>query len=133
MRGPAWFKAKAGKRDANHVAIRDGLRKLGHLVADIAGAAGGIADLAVLAPRSGWGNETPRWHWLEVKTKTGKLTPAQVRLRDEWAAKGVTVHVVRSLDEALAVLYPNARQRIEANAREVEAKVAATLAAVGGT
>jgi len=132
MRGPAWFRAKAGRRDATHASVRDGLRKLGHLVADLAGAAGGIADLAVLAPRSGWGNEPPAWHWLEVKrTKGGKLTPAQVKLRDQWAAKGVEVHVVRSLDEALSVLYPNMRQRIEANARAVHEKAAAVLAQEG--
>lgn len=95
-RGPGWFRAKAGRRDSTHAPIRDGLRKLGHLVADLAGAADGIADLAVM---KGSG-----WTWLEVKSARGGLTPAQVALHASWLAKGVKVHVVRTLDEALAVL-----------------------------
>jgi hypothetical protein len=99
-RSRSWFRAKAGKRDKNHAPIRDGLRRLGCIVADLAGAADGVADLAVLPP----GAPSGGWKWLEVKSDKGTLTDAQRLLHAQWAAKGVTVHVVRSLDEALAVV-----------------------------
>lgn len=100
MRGPAFFKMKAGKRDANGRSIIVALEKLGHIVADLGGAAGGVPDLAVRHPR--WA--TGRWEFVEIKTLDGELTPAQTKLHQEWLMKGVTVHVVHSLDEALGVL-----------------------------
>lgn len=99
MRGPSWHKSKAGKRDPQHAAIRDALEKLGHIVADLGGAAGGVPDLAVL-PR---GANAGEWRWLEVKADKGTLTPTQELLHAAWLAKGVKVHVVRTLDEALEV------------------------------
>lgn len=126
----AFHRQRMGKRDANHAKVRDGLRKLGLLVADLAGAGDGIADLCVLRNIQP-GQGAALWCWLEVKTAKGTLTPAQVELRAAWAARGVTVHVVRSLEEALAVLYPNVRARVEANARAVNQQAAATVAAMG--
>ena len=99
-RGPTWFRAKAGKRDKAHAPIASALEKLGYVVADLGGAAGGVPDLAARWPR--W--DSGRWEWLEVKSPDGELTPAQVKLHTAWAMKGIKVHVVRTLDEALGVL-----------------------------
>jgi len=100
MRGAAWYRAKAGRRDTTHASVRDGLEKLGHIVADLGGAAGGVPDLAVRHPR--WNSGV--WRWLEVKTARGGLTPAQRELHARWLAKGVRVLVVKSLDEALSAV-----------------------------
>lgn len=98
-RGPAWFRAKKGRRDANHVAIVGALEKLGFIVYDTAAVPKGV-DLFVR--NRSW--PAGRWEPLELKTDSGELTPAQVMLHAEWAAKGIKVHVVESLDEALEVL-----------------------------
>ncbi len=99
-RPPSWFATKRGKRDKAHASIARALEKLGFVVADLGGAADGVPDLSVRWPR--W--QSGRWEWLELKSDDGELTPAQVTLHATWLAKGIQVHVVHSLDEALAVL-----------------------------
>jgi hypothetical protein len=98
-RGPSWFRAKAGKRDASHAKIRHALERLGYLIADLGGAAGGVADLAVLARQ-----RTGEWRWLEIKSPKGTLTAEQKKLHAHWLAKGVKIHVVRSVEDALRVV-----------------------------
>lgn len=103
--------------DAIHIAIRDALRWHGirsrHAANDgkrsIAaamrlkrlGMVAGDPDLRIWMPRR---PEPPLVGFLEVKSATGRVTPAQ---QDEIAAlrdDGFPVAVVRSVDEALAAL-----------------------------
>lgn len=105
-RGPEFFRRKAGRRDANHAAIRDGLRALGHFVDDLAGVGGGVPDLLVW-PRGyqtimGW--EEPRPLYIEVKSRKGRLLESQRSWRSAAEARGITVAVARTLDEAIAVV-----------------------------
>jgi hypothetical protein len=99
MRGPAWFAAKKGRRDENHVPIRDGLRALGFVVADCAGSTD-VLDLLAYTKRR------RQAVWLEVKRSDGKgeLTPAQVRFTGQLTARGLPWAVIESLDEALEAL-----------------------------
>jgi len=59
------------------------------------GTLNGWPDLEVLSPGG-------RVHFIEVKTLTGRLQPAQVEMRDWCEANDVPWALVRSLDEALA-------------------------------
>jgi hypothetical protein len=103
--------------DAIHIAIRDALLWHGirsrHAANDgkrsIAsamrlrrlGMVAGDPDLRVWKPRlSGW----PLVGFLEVKSATGRLTPAQQEEIAALQADGFPVAVVRSVDEALAAL-----------------------------
>lgn len=115
MRGPAFFRQKAGKRDSNHAAIRDGLRHLGFFVVDLAGVTGGVADLLVFSRRS----EAPMF--LEVKAGKGKLNALQLAWRERAEARGVRVECVKSLDEALAALIGDAARCVDANVAAVTA------------
>lgn len=88
----------AARTDANHAAIRDGLRASGCTVADTSGAGAGFPDLAV-GLRS-------RNYLLEIKDgakppSTRKLTPDQVKFHSAWRGQ---VHVVTTLGEALQVV-----------------------------
>jgi hypothetical protein len=111
-RGRAFFRAKAGKRDGPHAAIRDGLRKLGHFVVDCAGLMDGTPDLCVY-PRARWvqlssGAEGldafPLPVWLEVKVAKGRMRETQLSWHAAALNAGVRVAVVRTLDEAHAAL-----------------------------
>jgi hypothetical protein len=89
----------ARRTDANHAAIRDGLRGLGYVVLDLSGAGDGIPDLAVaVAPGMP--------HFLELKDgakplSAQKLTAAQ----DRWHSMAwMVTSKVRSLEEAVAAL-----------------------------
>jgi hypothetical protein len=89
----------AKRTDANHSAIRDGLRGLGYVVLDLSGAGDGIPDLAVaVAPGMP--------HFLELKDgakplSAQKLTAAQER----WHSMAwMVTSKVRSLEEAVAAL-----------------------------
>lgn len=102
-RGLSFMKYRNGSRDANHNAIRDGLRALGHFVIDCAGVGEGVADLCVyyVGPRS---DVSPFPVWLEVKTAKGKLRTSQLDWSAAAASRGVRVRVARTLDEALRAL-----------------------------
>ena len=103
MRGREFYRRKAGRRDANHAAIRDGLRALGHFVVDTAGVGDGVPDLLVY-PR--WPDMImhPTGLWLEVKTEKGKLRAAQLAWATSAKAVGLHVATARTLDEALAAV-----------------------------
>jgi hypothetical protein len=124
MRGAAFFRAKAGRRDSTHAAIRDGLRKLGYLVVDLAGAAGGTYDLLVF---SAFGRPT----FIECKAPKGKLRDSQVAFARRLDSYDVRHGVARTLDEALVLVGHHVRSRIEANARDVERKADAVVKAMG--
>lgn len=100
MRGAAFYRAKRGRRDSNHAAIRDGLRALGHFVVDTAGVGDGVPDLCVY-PRNG---PTVRAVWLELKVGRGKERASQFHWRGHAEARGIRVATVRTLDEALEAL-----------------------------
>ena len=99
-RSRAWFKQKAGRRDANHAAIRDGLRKLGHFVVDLAAVGDGVPDLLV-APRR---PVDERMVFIEVKAAKGRLRASQLAWRAEAERRGIRVAVARTLDEAIEAL-----------------------------
>jgi hypothetical protein len=101
MRGPSFFRAKAGRRDANHAAIRDGLRALGHEVIDCAGIGDGVADLLVYPYRRVL-DVSPVW--LELKVAKGRLRDSQLKWQHRMRERGIRVAVARNLAEALEAL-----------------------------
>lgn len=106
MRDRDFFRRKAGRRDSNHAAIRDGLRKLGHFVVDTAGVGDGVPDLCVY-PRAAWSAiaiALTQPVWLELKAARGKLRESQLAWRGRAAARGLEVRVARTLDEAIEAL-----------------------------
>jgi hypothetical protein len=42
--------------------------------------------------------------FIEYKTKTGRLSPMQIRMHDKFRDKGIEVYVCRSVEETLEVL-----------------------------
>ena len=74
--------------NGGHRSMREGMRF------KAIGVVAGIPDLFIPA----------RLLWLEVKTPTGRLSPAQVRIHSLLTAIGHRVAVVRSVDEALKEL-----------------------------
>ncbi len=111
-RGPEFFRRKAGRRDANHAAIRDGLRALGHFVVDLAGVGGGVPDLCVFE-KTTWVDmgrgvsglaSFPTPVWLELKAGKGKLRKSQIDWRRNALSAGLRVAEARTLDEALEAI-----------------------------
>jgi len=86
--------------DANHAAIRDGLRRLGYDVRDYSKCGNGVPDLCVVGGR---GRIFVLPLWLEVKD--GQQPPSARRLTDaELAAVSVfRTRVVLTLDDAVAL------------------------------
>ncbi len=88
---------RAAKRDANEGEIITALREAGVRVFQVSD--GGFPDLACL-----WRGV---WHLLEVKGRSGSLTPAQKAMVADVEAGGGKVHVVRTPAEALAIFEGN--------------------------
>lgn len=91
---------RAARVDANQSEIVSTLRAIGVHVTDLSGAGNGVPDLCCM-----WRGQT---YWLEVKDGSKppsrrKLTVEQVRFHDGARQVGVKVHVVTTVDEALAV------------------------------
>lgn len=84
------------KTDSNHKKIVDALRKAGASVASLAKVAAGAPDILV-----GWQG---RNIIVEIKTPKGKLRESQIQWITAW--KGEKPHVIRTVDEALALLEP---------------------------
>lgn len=84
---------RAAKRDANQPAIVDALRAAGVTVIELGAVGKGVPDLLCFRRATGL------LRLLEVKSKVGRLTPAQL----EWH-KLVPVWVVRNVKEALAAM-----------------------------
>lgn len=111
MSRAAFFRARAGKPDANAKDIIDGLRADGHFVVVVRSADDGVPDLLVYrglcAPYADTGRPqvvgmVP--HWLELKTRAGRLLKSQKDWRAQATALGIPVTMVRSLLEARVVL-----------------------------
>lgn len=84
--------------DNNHKAVRDVLRKSGWLVLDLSRAGKGVPDLFIA--------KAGRVMFCEVKNGAAAkadqvLTPAQETLHASFAAAGVPVVVVNSVEEAV--------------------------------
>ncbi len=84
---------RAAKVDANQTEIVDALRAAGASVQSLAPVGKGCPDLLV-----GRGKLNIL---MEIKDGTGKLTPDQKEWHEGWRGR---VHLVRSVDDALAVL-----------------------------
>ncbi len=84
---------RAARTDTNQTAIVEALRAAGAFVQSLATVGDGCPDLLVAKGR--------KWLVMEIKHEGGKLRTKQ----QDWAAKcGAPVPIVRSPDEALAVL-----------------------------
>lgn len=87
------------KVDANQRTIVAALRAIGACVIDLSGSGGGVMDLLVIY--------RGRANMLEVKNMKGRgkvLTPAQIELHALIGAAGGEVHVVCSVEDAIAVV-----------------------------
>jgi len=87
------------KVDANQSVIVDALRKIGCCVIDLSASGDGVMDLLVCYRRRTW--------MVEVKNLKGRgdtLTPAQIKLHAAIGDAGCEVHIVRSVDEVLALV-----------------------------
>lgn len=82
----------ARKTDANHADIRSALRSVGWVVVDTS-ALPAFVDLVALKQQ--------RVEFIEVKDRKGKLTPAQVVLHRAFAAAGVTIKILRNVEDAI--------------------------------
>jgi len=82
------------KRDANHNAIAKALRQVGCKVLDTSHLGDGAPD-AIIAFRG-------QLVMLEIKTVSGKLTPAEANFHREW--EGQPIYVVRSIEEAVSLV-----------------------------
>lgn len=83
---------RAARRDGNEADIFEAFEGRGASVLRMSGA--GQPDAVVFYRGSVW--------LVEVKQKAGKLKPAQVRFQARWT--GPAVHIVRSVEDALALL-----------------------------
>jgi hypothetical protein len=83
----------AAKRDANEAVIIDALEKQGFCVTQISGK--GVPDLVVAKGRA-------FMRFVEIKSKTGTYTPAQVLWRSRWS--GPPPITLRSVDDALRIM-----------------------------
>ena len=81
-------------RDLNEAEIVDALFTAGCFVSRISGP--GVPDLLV--------GHQGRWILMEVKHKTGTLTPKQIEWWDAATGLDLPIEVVRSAEEALALL-----------------------------
>lgn len=87
--------------DQNQAGIVAALQKIGACVLDLSGAGKGMCDLIVCYRK--------RVHMVEIKNP-GKpkadqaLTPAQIKLHKAIGDAGCEVHIVRTADEAIALV-----------------------------
>lgn len=87
--------------DENQKNIVVALAKIGACVIDLSGSGGGVMDLLVCYRRNTW--------MVEIKNPTKPkadqcLTPAQIKMHRAIADSGCEVHVIRTIDEAIALV-----------------------------
>jgi Holliday junction resolvase len=87
--------------DENQKVIVKYLRELGMCVIDLSASGGGVMDLLLCYRGKTWMVEIKN----PDKPKADQsLTPAQIRVHKEIADVGCEVHVIRTVDEALALV-----------------------------
>lgn len=67
----------------------------------------GVSDYFLAIPKSkGWQGDRDHYHglWLEIKSKRGKPTPAQIKFGQRQLAKGYAYKMVHSLEEGIAAI-----------------------------
>jgi hypothetical protein len=124
-RSRSFLRYRNGNRDANHAAIASGLRKLGYLVIDLAGAGSGAPDLLVFS-------RTGRQVFIELKTQKGRLRESQKAFAARLTSYDVAHGVARTLEDALVLVGHDVRARVAANAARVEAAIASELGRLRG-
>ena len=82
----------AKRTDGNHAEIREAMRDAGATVEDLSGSGRGVPDTLVRTTDD-------RLLLVEIKTPTGKLTPAQVKFH-----KRFPVHIVRTVEQAVELV-----------------------------
>jgi hypothetical protein len=86
---------RAAKKDLNHNTIANALRDVGYRVAETHQIGAGFPDLVIGGVHRTTGQ--PGIWLIEVKDKTGKLTPSELSFHQEWIGY---VHIVRTVDDA---------------------------------
>lgn len=124
MRGPSWFRAKAGRRDSNQRTLTKALDRLKYFYVDCAGIGGGVPDLLVYDRAS---NPV----WVEVKTLKGKLRDSQREFIARLDARGIHHGVARTVEELLALLGHDAQRRVTSNAERARMHIEAEVARIG--
>lgn len=95
MRGPAFFAMKHGRKDGNHASIIKGMRQLGRKVVVIDSSdPAGATDTIVFHPLR-------LVDFVEIKTKDGEVSAAQLKFKALVESFGLKWHCVRTLDEAM--------------------------------
>ena len=92
---------RAARIDDNHREVADALKRCGAWVIDCSGVGLGFPDLLI--------SHKGRMSLIEVKDgskppSARKLTPAQIKFHAEAKANGVSIHVVESVDQAIALV-----------------------------
>ena len=85
--------------DANQSEIVAALQKIGCCVMDLSGSGKGVCDLIVMRSARMW--------LVEIKNLKGRgdiLTPAQIKMHQAIANGGCEVRIIRTVDEAFALV-----------------------------
>jgi len=89
--------------DENQKSIVSALKAIGACVIDLSGSGGGVMDLLVIYRGKVWMVEVKN----PAKPKADQsLTTAQIRVHAEIGRAGGEVHIVRTINEAIALVTP---------------------------
>lgn len=88
---------KYGKTDTNQGEIVAALEKAGCMVFSLASIGGGMPDLLV-------GRAGVTWGPYEIKSKGGKLTPAEIKWWEEWRGGGCVVFCAEDILRNMGML-----------------------------
>jgi len=95
------MKYRPRRVDENQRVIVAALRAIGACVIDLSGSGGGVMDLLVIYRGRIWMVEIKN----PAKPKADQsLTPAQIKKHDEIGRAGGEVRIIRTIDEAIALV-----------------------------
>jgi len=87
--------------DENQKSIVAAMKAIGACVIDLSGSGGGVMDLLVIYRGRVWMVEVKN----PAKPKADQsLTPAQIRVHAEIGRAGGEVHIIRTIDKAIALI-----------------------------